>query len=222
MPSRRVMIYPLHPTPYTLHPLFPLYLFQIKNVTIILVMIGSLRGIVLEIDPPKVLLEVASVGYLVAMSHPSLAGLRAGEEAFVYIHDHVREDAHDLFGFSSSEERRLFERMIAISGVGPKIALAILSSGSVESVKKAMVNGDLATLTSISGVGKKIAQKIILELKGQIVDTDFVSSSDREVVDALVSLGYSAVQAKEALKTVSSDVTEVSERVRSALQSLSK
>jgi holliday junction DNA helicase RuvA len=202
--------------------LMVVWLYLSENATISLDMIGSLRGVILEINPPKILLEVASIGYFVSMSHSSISGFRSGDELFVYIHDHIREDSHDLFGFLSTDELRLFERMISISGVGPKIALAILSSGSVESVKKAMVNGDLTTLTSVPGVGKKIAQKIILELKGQIVDADIVSTSDREVVDALVSLGYSAVQAKEALKTISPDITDVSERVRSALQSLSR
>lgn len=181
-------------------------------------MIGSLRGRVLEVLPPKILLEVSSIGYLVSMSHTSISGLRVDDEIFIYIHDHIREDAHDLFGFLSTEEKNLFERVISISGVGPKIGLAILSSGDVHTVKKAMINGDLSTLTAVPGVGKKIAQKIILELKGQIVDDDIVSSSDREVVDALVSLGYSAQQAKDALKSVPSEITEVSERVRSALK----
>lgn len=185
-------------------------------------MIGSLRGRVIEVNPPKVLLEVASIGYLVSMSHTSISALRIDDEVFFYIHDHIREDSHDLFGFSSREELHLFERIISISGVGPKIGLAILSAGSVERVKKAMVDGDLTTLTAVPGVGKKIAQKIILELKGQIVDTDLVSSSDREVVDALISLGYSAPQAKDALKSIPSEVTEVSERVRAALRTVNK
>lgn len=185
-------------------------------------MIGSLRGRVLEVNPPKVLLEVSGIGYLVSLSYTSLSGLRVNDELFLYIHDHIREDAHDLYGFSSSDELRLFERMISISGVGPKIALAILSSGSVETVKRAMLNGDLATLTSVPGVGKKIAQKIILELKGQIVDGDIASPADREVVDALVALGYSAVQAKETIKGISIEVTDVSERVRESLRMLSK
>lgn len=185
-------------------------------------MIGSLRGRVLDIAPPRVLLEVASVGYVVALSHTSLSGLRVNEEAFFYIHDHIREDAHDLYGFLAMDELRLFERMISISGVGPKIALAILSSGSVEAVKRAMVNGDLATLTAVPGVGKKIAQKIILELKGQIVDADVALPEDREVIDALVSLGYSAAQAKEALKAISSEASGVSDRVREALRILGR
>jgi Holliday junction DNA helicase RuvA len=195
-----------------------LYLSFFKNATILHDMIGSLRGVILEVNPPKILLEVASVGYVISMSHACLSGLRAGDEVFLHIHDHVREDSHDLFGFLSNEELRLFERVISISGVGPKIGLAILSSGNVDTVKKAMINGDLTTLTSVPGVGKKIAQKIILELKGQIVEEDISSIADQEVIDALVSLGYSIAQAKEAIKIIPSEITEVSERVRSALK----
>jgi Holliday junction DNA helicase RuvA len=111
--------------------------------------------------------------------------------------------------------------MISVSGVGPKVALAMMSIGSAESLKRAIMNGDLATLTSVPGIGKKIAQKIILELKGKIVDDDGVSGTDREVMDALVSLGYSAAQAKDALQGVSAEITDVSERVREALRRLS-
>lgn len=206
----------------TFHHPDRLFIFIFRPATLCNDMIGSLRGRVLDINPPRVLLEVASVGYNVALSHASLSGVRVNDEVFFYIHDHIREDAHDLYGFLSMDELRLFERMISISGVGPKIALAILSSGSVETVKRAMVNGDLATLTSVPGVGKKIAQKIILELKGQIVDADVVAPEDREVIDALVSLGYSAAQAKEALRAVSSEASGVSDRVREALRVLGR
>lgn len=184
-------------------------------------MIGSLRGKVLLVSPPSVLLENAGIGYRVLVSSNTASGLRTGDEAFLYIHDLIREDAHDLYGFSALEDLGLFERIIAISGVGPKTALAILSIGSAEALKRAIMNGDLATLTSVSGVGKKIAQKIILELKGQIVDIDGATGSDREVMDALVSLGYSSAQARDALKEVSPEVSDVSERVREALRVLS-
>jgi Holliday junction DNA helicase RuvA len=185
-------------------------------------MIGSLRGTVLEILPPKVLLEVVSVGYMLSVPLASLSSVRAGEEMFFYIHDHIREDSHELYGFSSRDELNLFERMISISGVGPKIALAILSSGSADTVKRALINGDLAALTSIQGVGKKIAQKIILEMKGRIVETEIGVPGDVEVADALISLGYSAMQAKEALKAVPAEVVELSERIRAALKAADK
>lgn len=184
-------------------------------------MIASLRGIVLEITPTFALIEVHGVGYRVFATPATLGGMRKREDAFLYTYDLVREDVHDLYGFTSFEDLRLFERMIAISGVGPKVALAMLSIGNAETLKRAIMNGDLTALTSIPGVGKKIAQKIVLELKGQIVDREELSGSDREVIDALVSLGYSATQAKDALKGIPSDVTDVSDRVREALRTLS-
>lgn len=184
-------------------------------------MIGSLRGTVIEISATDVLLEVAGVGYRVIAASGTLSGLRADEPAFLYIHDHVREDAHDLYGFATREERLLFERLIGVSGVGPKVGLAILSLGSADAVKRAIMSGDLGALTSISGVGTKIAQKVILELKGQLVEVGDAIGPDREVIDALVSLGYSSSQAKEAIKGIPQDVTDVSERVREALKRLS-
>jgi Holliday junction DNA helicase RuvA len=185
-------------------------------------MIGSLRGRVIDLAPPWALIEVQGIGYRVCASSNTLAGLRTGEEVFVYTHDVVREDARDLYGFTSLEDLRLFERMISVSGVGPKVALAMSSIGSAETLKRAIMSGDLSTLTSAPGVGKKIAQKIILELKGQIVDTDGITGPDREAIDALVSLGYSATQARDALKLVPADISDISDRVREALRMLGR
>lgn len=184
-------------------------------------MIGSLRGLVLEISPPHVLLEVQGIGFRVAATPHTLSCLEARAEGFLYIHDHVREDARVLYGFLHQEELALFEKLISISGVGPKVALALLSLGNVDTLKRAIMAGDLATLTSLPGIGKKIAQKIILELKGAIVEEDVASVADREVIDALVSLGYSMSQANTALKQVPVDVDDVSDRVREALRCLS-
>jgi len=183
-------------------------------------MIGSLRGTAIDVSPNDALIEVAGVGYRVIAPPNVLAGLRVGEPAFLYIHDHVREDAHDLFGFASRDERSLFERLIGVSGVGPKVGLAILSLGSAETVKRAIMAGDLGTLTSISGVGTKIAQKVILELKGQLVEAGGATGPDREVIEALVSLGYSMNQARDAIKGIPEEVTDMSERVREALKRL--
>ncbi len=185
-------------------------------------MIGSLRGEVMEILGGSVLLEVQGVGYLVRVSVSSLALLTVGEQAFVYIHDHVREDAHDLYGFLSLADLTLFDQLLGISGVGPKVAMTILSVGSADTVRRAIMQGDLATLTSVPGVGKKTAQKIILELKGQLVEADQVSPVDKEVIEALESLGYSAQQAREALKQISPEAVEAPARVREALRLLSK
>ena len=185
-------------------------------------MIGSLRGRVIELHASYALLESAGVGYVVRLTPQSLSELVENEERFLYIHDVVREDARELFGFLTRVELELFERLLRVSGVGPKVALTILSAGSGESVRRAIMQGDLALLTSVPGVGTKTAQKIILELKGQLVDDEGSSPGDGEVIEALMSLGYSSQAARSALKSVPPSVTDVAERVRDALKSLSK
>jgi Holliday junction DNA helicase RuvA len=185
-------------------------------------MIGSLRGSVLERGADWMLLEVNGVGFRVRVSPSVLSGVAGQKEAFVFIHDHVREDARDLFGFLSLADLELFEKLLSISGVGPKAAMTILSIGSADQIRAAIMAGNLSFLTSVPGVGTKTAQKIILELKGQLVSKEEEISADQEVVQALVGLGYSAAQAKEACKYIPEDITDPSDKVRFALKTLSK
>lgn len=196
-------------------------------------MIGSLRGQIVEKGPNWLIIEVSGIGYRVKASPAVLSSLsdqsddratgRQGDSAFLYVHHHVREDAEELFGFLSLNDQQLFEKLLTISGVGPKVAMTIMSVGSAEQVKKAIMSGDLATMTSVPGVGKKTAQKIILELKGQLVDDESEESTgDGEIVAALVGLGYVASQAKDVLKHVPASVTDTAERLREALRLLSK
>jgi Holliday junction DNA helicase RuvA len=183
-------------------------------------MIGSLRGTLIELGVNWVLLEVGGVGYRVQLSSSVLSLLRTGQEQFFYIHEQLREDAHELYGFLASQDLVLFNKLLSVSGVGPKVAMTLLSLGSADAVQRAVMSGDLETLTSLPGVGKKTAQKIILELKGQLVEAEGVSSTDRDVADALQGMGYSAVQVRDALKQVPSEVTDPSERIRAALRLL--
>ncbi len=185
-------------------------------------MIGSLKGKVLEVHAAFLLLEVCGVGYAIKAASGTLSNAKAGEERLFYIHDHVREDARDLYGFASWSEQEFFERLLNVSGVGPKVALTIMSVGEVGQVKAAVMKGDLALLTSVPGVGKKTAQKIVLELQGKLVEDVDALPGDSEVVDALVSLGYSSQQAREALKPVSKDIVDIPERIRQALKYLGK
>lgn len=185
-------------------------------------MISSLRGCVIERFGTSIVIEVQGVGYRVTVSSQALERLTLHEDAFVYVHDHVREDAHDLYGFLNRGDLEFFERLLGVSGVGPKVALAILSVGTSDEIKVAIMKGDLERLTSVPGIGKKTAQKIVLELKGQLVDIEEPSSLDRDALSALESLGYSSSQAKEALKKVDVSVSDTSVRVREALRILSE
>lgn len=166
------------------------------------------------------LLEVGGVGYRVIVSPSLLSDLRPGSDAFLYTHHHVREDAEDLFGFKALSDLELFQHLISISGVGPKVGMTILSIGSADMVRRAIMSGDLTQLTSVPGVGKKTAQKIILELKGQLVDEETSGGVDTDVLDALVGLGYSTAQVKDVLKHVTA--TDAAERVKEALRYLAK
>lgn len=183
-------------------------------------MIVSLRGRILEKAVNWVLLEVGGIGYKIGVSPAVLGQIHQDGETFLYVHHHVREDAEDLFGFLALADLELFHKLLSISGVGPKSAMTIMSVGPADQVRKAIMSGDLAMLTSVPGVGKKTAQKIILELKGQIVEPDDQANADIDVVDALVGLGYTAQQAKDVLKHVKSE--EPSDRIREALKYLAK
>lgn len=183
-------------------------------------MIGSLRGNIVEKGPNWLLIEVAGLGYRVRCAPALVSDAKQGSVCFVYTHHHVREDAEEMFGFKTMDDLDLFEGLLSISGVGPKVAMTILSVGSADHVKKAIMSGDLVTLTSVPGVGKKTAQKIILELKGQLVEADGTTPIDSDVLDALVGLGYSTQQAKEALKHVKA--IDPGERIKEALKLLAK
>ncbi len=185
-------------------------------------MIATLRGKILEVHAFFLVLEVNGIGYQIKASSPVLSKSKAGEDRLFYIHDHVREDLRDLYGFGSWSEQEFFEKLLNISGVGPKVALTLMSVGPIDQVKSAVMRGDLSLLTSVPGVGKKTAQKIILELKGQLVEDEAALPGDSEVADALVSLGYTLQQARDVLKSIPQEVSSIPERIKIALKYLSK
>ncbi len=192
-------------------------------------MIGSIRGRLLEKNPPQILVETNGVGYEIDVPMSTLYNLPdIGAEVFLYTHYVVREDAELLFGFSTKAERSLFRLLIRISGIGPKIALSILSGISASILAQAVSLAEPGLLTRIPGVGKKTAERIVLELKGKI-DT-VVGSADSQtptsgakadIISALVSLGYSEREALQAVKGLAADVT-VNDGIREALKALSK
>lgn len=170
-------------------------------------MIGSVRGRVIERGAAgEVLVEVGGVGYRVLVPTGSLLALAPGADAFLFTHLHVRDDALVLFGFPTRDERETFEALISATGVGPKLALAMLSVHSPDALRRAVVDDDLAALTLVPGVGKRTAQRLMIELKARldVPDLDLTevgaaTSARAEVRAALAGLGYAPDEVREVL-----------------------
>jgi Holliday junction DNA helicase RuvA len=186
-------------------------------------MIGSIRGKIILKTDKYLIVETGGIGYKVSVSPDTLSkASKSGEEIFLFIHTHVREDAFDLYGFLNQEELEFFEMLINVSGIGPKGALSILGITSIETLRKAISIGDTSYLTKISGIGRKTAEKIVIELRDKI-GKELEGSSlqvELDALEALKSLGYSAVEAREALKKVSPN-TDTNNKIREALKILS-
>ncbi len=175
-----------------------------------------------------VVVRAGDIGYKVFAGADTLAKMpQIGGGVKFWIHDHVREDARELYGFLHYAELELFEMLIAISGIGPKGALGILNIAPVDTLKKAIAAGDTSYLTRVSGIGKKIAEKVILELRekmaGRGVSVTAPELKDEaDALDALVSLGYSPREAREALSGVPAEGANLERRVKEALKKMNK
>ena len=172
-------------------------------------MIGSLRGTVLErFTPSTVLIEVAGVGYLCSVTTSTFAELEPTVSVFLHVHHHIREDAQTLFGFSSRVERDTFNILIATHGIGPAMAMAILSTYSPTALVTVVTSGDTQALTVVPGVGKKTAERLMIELKSRLnlegisaVDAyGSVQSAAADVREALTALGYGPDEIREAMR----------------------
>jgi len=191
-------------------------------------MISYLEGKILKKSEKSAILLVGGVGYKLFMPVAFLAKLELGGEAEVFTYLNVKEDALDLYGFSSESELELFELLISISGVGPRAALSIVSLDSPEKIVGAILREDFAYLSSVSGIGAKTGKKIVLELKDKVAKLSFEAestesaSSDAEVIDALEALGYSPRDARDAVRNISKETEGVEKRIREALKILGK
>ena len=189
-------------------------------------MIGSVRGPVTHVGRDSALVEVAGIGYRIVAGPALLAKLRIGREASVFTHHLVREDQEALFGFATMEELTFFELLMTVSQVGPRLALAITAAHAVTKLQLAIVTDDPDTFTGVSGVGRKTAQRIILELKEKVhaagMAAGGASSTDSDVVAALESLGYSASEARRAASAVAGTAGELDVRIKAALQELAR
>lgn len=185
-------------------------------------MIGYLEGTVRSIRDTYCIVLTAGVGYKVFSTKDTLTRLPIDAPAAFWTHQAVREDALDLYGFLDETELRFFELLLSVSGIGPKSALGILDIAMVETLLSAVAAGNAGYLTSVSGVGKKTAEKIVLELKDKLSkETGFGApafAGDVEALEAMRALGYSANEAREALRAVSPDITKGTERLREALR----
>ncbi len=187
------------------------------------VMIRHLSGTVITHDLGSIVLDVNGVGYLVHISNETAKVLSGKATVSVWTYLSVRENALDLFGFANTEELSLFEMLLSVSGIGPKSALAVLSLASPDLLRRAIAQNDLAYLTKVSGIGKKTAEKILVELKDKIGYTGVLGDEfkgDGDVLEVLTSLGYSQHEAREAIKKISAELSGTSERVKEALQIL--
>jgi len=200
-------------------------------------MIGSLRGSVLErTGEGEVLLEVNGVGYRIAVTPRTLAELEPGASVFVHVHHHIREDAQTLFGFLSRDERVCFEVLLGTHGVGPSLALAILSVHSPIGLREVVASADLRSLQLVPGVGKKTAERLLVELKGRldIPELDLVAAIHgggaragggggsvlSDVREALAGLGYGPEEVRDALRDLSADGSDAATLLRDALKVL--
>src|ERR671922_372581 len=187
-------------------------------------MIARLRGRPVARDAEGLVLDVGGVGYRVAAPRAGIRKADGADEVVLDTHLHVREDALQLYGFAEPAERELFEQLLAVSGVGPKVALAIVSGYSPAELQRAIVREDAALFQSIPGIGKKTAQRVVLELKEKIaplaaVEAPHLGAGDGHIVarDALVELGYSVAEAEQRLAEIDPDLPPA-ERVRQALR----
>lgn len=189
-------------------------------------MIAVLTGKISEKIGDQVVIECGGVGYGLFVAFEDFGSLNAGEEAKLYIYEHIREAAHDLFGFRNLETKRLFEQLLSVNGVGPKMALAIMSIANSGQVRKAIAGGDTKFISQATGVGKRVAERVVVDLKDKVglaADenaTDFLTTTadpNDEALQGLVALGYSVQDAAEALKNVDEKLS-AEDRIKQALK----
>ena len=190
-------------------------------------MISHLRGRLLEKQPNRVIVDVNGVGYDVHVPLSTFYEMtEPGAEIALRVHTHVREDALVLYGFATVLELRIFERLISVSGIGPKLALAVLSGIEPNELVSAIRTANVARLTGIPGIGKKTAERLLLELKGKLgpdlaAPSSVSSDAQADIVQALVALGYNDRDAAAALKALPADIG-VADGIKQALKSLSR
>ena len=190
-------------------------------------MISYLSGICIYKDEKRVIIDVHGIGYNVFTVNDILMEAEVGSNCTFWTYLAVRENALELFGFKTKSELDFFEMLITISGIGPRGALGIMSITNVETLTRAIATGDTSYLTKVSGIGKKTAEKIVIELRDKLsartgTEEEYSLRGESDALEALQSLGYSQREARDALKNVPNSLTDTSARVKEALKNLSK
>ncbi len=188
-------------------------------------MIGSIKGKVLEKRVSSLLLDTGSIGYIVRTTTDLISKTREGSEVTLFTYLAVRENSLDLYGFKDNEDLSVFELLLDVSGIGPKSALTILSVAGKEILQEAVSTGDSSKLTKIGGVGKKTAEKIVVELSGKLVRSSEASlgmQEDLDILEALKTLGYRERDVQEAIKLLPKDLDGANSKIKEALKILSK
>lgn len=188
-------------------------------------MIGSIRGKVQFKSTSYIILDANGVGYKVSVTPPLLLSLKQNQDITLVIHTYVREDQISLYGFQTLPELEFFELLLTVSGVGPKSAIGIMSLASLDMIKSAIVSEDPSVFTKVSGIGRKTAERVIVELKEKLrgeASSAPVAREHSDALDALIALGYSQQEAREALKTVPKEVSDLQSKIKLALKSLSR
>ncbi|MCL5438836.1 MAG: Holliday junction branch migration protein RuvA [Patescibacteria group bacterium] len=191
-------------------------------------MIGSIKGIVEFKDYPYVFVDVNGVGYKVLLANNLLSKLNIGDKVKFFTHSHIREDVFDLYGFLSIDELKLFERIIGVDGVGPKTAMSVFSIGSKDEIINAIVKGDVAFFSGVPRLGRKSAQKIIIDLKDRLGSKEefdlsaYDSKENKDIISVLKSFGFTSSEAQEAIRSLKDKDTTIEEKIKLALKYLGK
>ena len=193
-------------------------------------MISYLKGVIFIKKPKYLIMLVNNVGYEIFASEKTLSLLNESAEASLYIHHHITENAQELYGFTNQPELEMFKNLIGISGVGPKSALGVMASATVEDIIQAILSEDPALLRTVSGIGPKTAERIVVELKSKIgklgkemhMKDASVAPKDIETIEALIGLGYSRREIMDVIKQVPSDTTDTSEKIKRSLKLLAR
>jgi Holliday junction DNA helicase RuvA len=189
-------------------------------------MIATITGQVSEKIGDAVIIELNGIGYEVIVTAGDWGGTPTGQAAKFYIYEHIREDAHLLYGFSSVGAKQLYMQLLGVSGVGPKVAMQVMGAASLDRLRSAIAAGDVDLFKGVSGVGKKTAERIMMELKGKVESSGLAgltgapTSSGDPAYQALLGLGYTPAQAAEAVAAIAPELTGEQERVRAALKQI--